>query len=63
MLSPLAPIGVRLGAWMDDRIDAKVFCRILYGFLLPTGLKLSWVEAELGWLAALAGLVTCRSAK
>jgi hypothetical protein len=33
---------------MDDRIDAKVFCRILYGFLLPTGLKLSWVEAELG---------------
>jgi uncharacterized membrane protein YfcA len=42
VLSPLAPIGVKLGAWMHDRIDAKVFYRISYGFLLLTGLKLSW---------------------
>ncbi|EGF30724.1 hypothetical protein IMCC9480_915 [Oxalobacteraceae bacterium IMCC9480] len=42
MLSSLAPVGVKLGARMHDRIDAKVFYRILYGFLLLTGLKLSW---------------------
>ena len=42
VLAPLAPIGVRLGAWLHDRIDEQLFYRLSYGFLLLTGLKLTW---------------------
>lgn len=42
VLAPIAPLGVKLGAWLHDRIDEKLFYRLSYGFLLLTGLKLSW---------------------
>jgi hypothetical protein len=40
VLAPLAPIGVRLGRWLHDRIDEQLFYRVAYGLLLITGLKL-----------------------
>jgi uncharacterized membrane protein YfcA len=40
LLLPLAPIGVRLGRWLHDRIDETLFYRIAYGLLLLSGLKL-----------------------
>ncbi|WP_326939338.1 sulfite exporter TauE/SafE family protein [Actimicrobium sp. GrIS 1.19] len=42
VLSPLAPLGVKLGAWLHDRINEKIFYRLSYGFLLLTGIKLCW---------------------
>ncbi len=42
VLAPLAPIGVKLGAWLHNRMDEKLFYRLSYGFLLITGLKLAW---------------------
>jgi uncharacterized membrane protein YfcA len=40
LLLPLAPIGVRLGRWLHDRVSETLFYRIAYGLLLITGLKL-----------------------
>jgi hypothetical protein len=40
VLLPLAPIGVRLGRWLHDRVDEVWFYRVVYGLLLVTGLKL-----------------------
>jgi uncharacterized membrane protein YfcA len=40
VLLPLAPLGVRLGRWLHDRVDETGFYRIVYGLLLLTGLKL-----------------------
>jgi uncharacterized membrane protein YfcA len=40
LLLPLAPVGIRLGRWLLDRIDERLFYRIAYGLLLVTGLKL-----------------------
>jgi len=40
ILLPLAPLGVRLGRWLHDRIDETLFYRLVYGLLLVTGLKL-----------------------
>jgi hypothetical protein len=39
-LLPLAPLGVRLGRWLHDRVDDVLFYRISYVLLLVTGLKL-----------------------
>lgn len=40
VLLPLAPLGIRLGRWLHDRVDEVAFYRIAYGLLLLSGLKL-----------------------
>ena len=40
VLIPLAPIGVRLGVWLQGRISDKVFYRVVYCLLAATGVKL-----------------------
>jgi uncharacterized membrane protein YfcA len=40
VLLPLAPIGVRLGIWLQGHISDKVFYRVIYVLLGTTGLKL-----------------------
>lgn len=42
VLAPLAVLGVKLGAWLHDRLDPQLFFRILYVFLFLTGFKLCW---------------------
>jgi len=42
VLAPLAVLGVKLGAWLHDRMDPQVFFRFLYAFLFLTGAKLCW---------------------
>lgn len=42
VLAPLAPIGVKLGIWLHDKISEQLFYRLSYSFLLITGLKLAW---------------------
>nr|WP_305123360.1 sulfite exporter TauE/SafE family protein [Roseomonas sp. GC11] len=40
VLLPLAPVGVRLGVWLQGRISDKVFYRLIYSLLALTGGKL-----------------------
>lgn len=40
LLLPLAPIGIKLGRWLRDKVNDVLFYRIVYGLLLITGLKL-----------------------
>jgi len=40
VLLPLAPLGIRLGRWLHDRVDDVLFYRLSYGLLLVTGIKL-----------------------
>jgi len=40
VLLPLAPLGIQLGRWLLERINAVLFYRIVYSLLLITGLKL-----------------------
>jgi len=40
VLLPLAPIGVRMGVWLQGRISDKVFYRVIYVLLGVTGIKL-----------------------
>jgi len=40
VLLPLAPLGVRLGVWLQGRISDKVFYQVVYILLGATGLKL-----------------------
>ena len=40
VLSPLAPIGIKLGRLLLESINTVVFYRIVYALLLITGLKL-----------------------
>jgi uncharacterized membrane protein YfcA len=40
VLLPLAPLGIRLGRWLHDRLDDVLFYRVSYVLLLITGLKL-----------------------
>lgn len=42
LLLPLAPIGVRLGIWLQSRMSDRVFYRIVYAMLAVTGTKLVW---------------------
>lgn len=42
VLSPLAPIGVKLGVWLFDRVSQQVVYRLCYTFLFVSGLKLSF---------------------
>ncbi len=42
VLAPVAVLGVKLGVWMHDRVNAQLFSRLMYLFLFCTGLKLSW---------------------
>jgi hypothetical protein len=37
---PLVPIGVRLGLWLQDRVNYAWFYRITQSFLLLTGAQL-----------------------
>lgn len=40
VLLPLAPVGVRLGVWLQGRISDKVFYRVIHVLLAATGIKL-----------------------
>jgi uncharacterized membrane protein YfcA len=40
LLLPLAPLGIKLGRWLHDRVNEGLFYRLVYGLLLLTGLKL-----------------------
>jgi uncharacterized membrane protein YfcA len=42
ILLPLAPIGVRMGIWLAQRMSDKVFYRIIYVMLAVSGVKLVW---------------------
>jgi hypothetical protein len=42
LLLPLAPLGVRLGIWLQARMSDRVFYRIVYVMLAVTGAKLVW---------------------
>ncbi len=42
VLLPLAPIGIVLGLWIQNRIPAEPFYRICYGLLFLVGLRLVW---------------------
>jgi uncharacterized protein len=39
-LVPVCPIGVALGAWLNKRLDAKIFTLIIYILLAITGIKM-----------------------
>lgn len=43
VLSPLAPIGIRLGAWLHDRVDETWFFRFVHASLLVVGVRLIWL--------------------
>lgn len=49
VLAPLAIIGVQLGVWLHDKVNAAAFVRLMYGFLFLTGLKLTWDAASNLW--------------
>lgn len=40
VLLPLAPIGIRMGIWLQGRMSDRVFYRIIYVLLAATGLEL-----------------------
>lgn len=40
LLLPLAPIGVRLGVWMHNKVPQREFYLIAYGLLFAAGIKL-----------------------
>lgn len=40
VLLPLAPLGVRMGVWLQGRVSDKVFYRVIYVLLGVTGAKL-----------------------
>ncbi|MBY0336740.1 MAG: sulfite exporter TauE/SafE family protein [Acetobacteraceae bacterium] len=42
LLLPLAPIGIRLGVWLQGRLDDRLFYRIIHVLLGLTGLQLVW---------------------
>lgn len=42
-LSPLAPVGIRLGHWLHHRVDETWFFRFIYASLLIVGLRLIWI--------------------
>lgn len=43
VLSPLAPLGIWLGAWLHHRIDETWFFRVIYASLLVVGVRLIWI--------------------
>lgn len=45
VLIPLAPIGIKLGLYLHDRVNTTLFFNLVYGFLLLTGGKLLWEGA------------------
>jgi uncharacterized membrane protein YfcA len=40
VLLPLAPLGIRLGLWLQARVSDRLFYRIIYALLFVTGVKL-----------------------
>lgn len=42
LLLPVAPIGVRIGMWLQTRISDRLFYNLVYAMLLVTGVKLVW---------------------
>jgi uncharacterized membrane protein YfcA len=42
VLMPLAPVGIRLGIWLQGRIDDRAFYRVVHALLGVTGAKLVW---------------------
>ena len=42
VLLPLAPIGVALGVWLQQRLSDRVFYAVIYALLFVTGVRLVW---------------------
>ncbi len=42
VLTPLAPLGIKLGIWLHHRMDDRLFYQLCYIFLFLTGLKLAY---------------------
>lgn len=42
VLMPLAPVGIWLGLWCQNRLSDRLFYGVCYVFLFITGLKLTW---------------------
>jgi uncharacterized membrane protein YfcA len=42
LLLPLAPVGVRMGVWLAQRMSDLWFYRVIYVMLGVTGTKLVW---------------------
>ncbi|PIW30238.1 MAG: hypothetical protein COW30_02930 [Rhodospirillales bacterium CG15_BIG_FIL_POST_REV_8_21_14_020_66_15] len=42
VLMPLAPVGIRIGLWCQNRLSDRVFYGVCYVFLFLTGIKLTW---------------------
>jgi uncharacterized membrane protein YfcA len=42
VLLPLAPLGVRIGVWLQSRMSDRAFYRLVYVMLGVTGTKLVW---------------------
>jgi uncharacterized membrane protein YfcA len=42
ILAPAAVVGVKLGVWLHDRVDGRVFTQLMYVFLFLAGMKLTW---------------------
>ncbi|MGL6313880.1 sulfite exporter TauE/SafE family protein [Vibrio sp. WXL103] len=42
VLFPIAPIGVKLGVWLLDRVSQKRIYQLCYFFLFISGIKLLW---------------------
>lgn len=43
VLTPLAPLGIWLGAWLHHRVDETLFFRFVYASLLIVGTRLIWI--------------------
>lgn len=46
VLMPLVPVGVRLGFWLQSRIDNFWFYQIAQGCLLVSGIQLVWMSTR-----------------
>jgi uncharacterized membrane protein YfcA len=44
--TPIAYLGVQLGAWLHYKISTALFFKFMYGFLFITGIKLIWDGAS-----------------
>ena len=44
--TPIAYLGVQLGAWLHYKISTALFFKFMYGFLFLTGIKLIWDGAS-----------------
>ena len=58
ILSPLAPIGVRIGYWIIHRLDPAVIYRAIYVLLFVSGVKLLYDGGAASFAAEALAQVT-----